>query len=192
MPPRRTFCSAAERDCLHQHKMRTDPSYQAKLVLERDKGVCAECGRDCVALARELEALVLQRSREMVRDGEFGRYDCYRAGQWKFGDPAPSNCGHDDCVEIKAQNVAWCFPERLIGNKLQELGIPKGFVIWGRTFMRRLWEMDHIVPVVEGGGSCGIENLRTLCFACHRRETRELARRRAERRKQENELAGKT
>lgn len=41
-----------------------------------------------------------------------------------------------------------------------------------------LWQMDHIVPVCEGGGECGLDNLRTLCTACHRRETRELARRR--------------
>jgi 5-methylcytosine-specific restriction endonuclease McrA len=39
---------------------------------------------------------------------------------------------------------------------------------------RRLWEMDHVIPVVEGGGSCGLENLRTLCWACHKRVTAEL------------------
>jgi 5-methylcytosine-specific restriction endonuclease McrA len=43
--------------------------------------------------------------------------------------------------------------------------------------------MDHIVPVVEGGGDCGLENLRTLCWACHHRETAALAKRRAEKRK---------
>jgi len=41
------------------------------------------------------------------------------------------------------------------------------------------WEADHIVPVVEGGGLCGLENYRTLCLSCHRRETAELAKRRA-------------
>lgn len=42
-----------------------------------------------------------------------------------------------------------------------------------------LWEADHIVPVVEGGGGTGLENLRTLCLRCHRAETAKLARRRA-------------
>lgn len=42
------------------------------------------------------------------------------------------------------------------------------------------WEADHIVPVVEGGGSCGLENLRTLCTKCHKDETSKLAARRAE------------
>lgn len=41
------------------------------------------------------------------------------------------------------------------------------------------WQADHIVPVVEGGGSCGLENLRTLCTSCHAEETRKLAGRRA-------------
>jgi hypothetical protein len=30
------------------------------------------------------------------------------------------------------------------------------------------------VPVVEGGGECGIENIRTLCLGCHTSVTREL------------------
>lgn len=35
-------------------------------------------------------------------------------------------------------------------------------------------EIDHIVPVCEGGGFCGPENLRTLCPRCHRQETEKL------------------
>lgn len=29
------------------------------------------------------------------------------------------------------------------------------------------WQADHIRPVAEGGGDCGLENLRTLCVPCH-------------------------
>lgn len=36
------------------------------------------------------------------------------------------------------------------------------------------WEADHIVPVVEGGGQCGLENMRTLCIRCHKHVTAEL------------------
>jgi 5-methylcytosine-specific restriction enzyme A len=36
------------------------------------------------------------------------------------------------------------------------------------------WEADHILPVIEGGGHCGLDNLRTLCVPCHRQVTREL------------------
>lgn len=45
------------------------------------------------------------------------------------------------------------------------------------------WDMDHIKPVVLGGGLTGLENLRTLCQPCHKRRTRELAAQRAADRK---------
>lgn len=41
------------------------------------------------------------------------------------------------------------------------------------------WEVDHIKPVIEGGGLCGLENLRTVCTWCHKKLTAELAGRRA-------------
>lgn len=45
---------------------------------------------------------------------------------------------------------------------------------------RALWEADHILPVVEGGGECDLSNLRTLCLRCHRMATLGLRLRRAE------------
>lgn len=34
-----------------------------------------------------------------------------------------------------------------------------------------LWDVDHVRAVASGGGSCGEENLRTLCLGCHRERT---------------------
>lgn len=50
---------------------------------------------------------------------------------------------------------------------------------WGLKRLNRktLWDADHIVPVVEGGGECDLGNIRTLCVLCHRRETLALRRR---------------
>jgi 5-methylcytosine-specific restriction protein A len=45
---------------------------------------------------------------------------------------------------------------------------------------RPQWEADHIVPVADGGGECGLDNYRLLCRPCHLRVTLEWrARRRA-------------
>ena len=54
---------------------------------------------------------------------------------------------------------------------------------WGlRPFQRRsLWDADHILPVVEGGGECDLGNIRTLCLHCHRHATAQLRARRASR-----------
>ena len=48
---------------------------------------------------------------------------------------------------------------------------------WGGR--RNLWDADHVVPVVEGGGECDLSNMRTLCLKCHREATAALRRRRA-------------
>jgi hypothetical protein len=39
------------------------------------------------------------------------------------------------------------------------------------------WQADHRLAVAEGGADCGLGNYRTLCLACHARETRALHRR---------------
>jgi hypothetical protein len=49
------------------------------------------------------------------------------------------------------------------------------------------WQADHTLPVIEGGGSCDLDNLRTLCTKCHAAETAKLAARRAEARKKEKQ-----
>jgi hypothetical protein len=36
------------------------------------------------------------------------------------------------------------------------------------------WQADHIHAVSEGGGACGLDNLRTLCTPCHLIETEKL------------------
>jgi 5-methylcytosine-specific restriction enzyme A len=47
---------------------------------------------------------------------------------------------------------------------------------WGLKVRRRksLWDADHILPVMEGGGECDVDNIRTLCLRCHRLVTAHL------------------
>lgn len=110
VPIRRfTFCSEF---CVHEWKLRTQPAYLREKVLERDGGICADCGVDTVAAARKLRF-----SRGVARLALLNH--------------------------------------------------------WGlRTQSRKsLWDADHIIPVVEGGGECDLSNIRTLCLRCHREAT---------------------
>lgn len=50
--------------------------------------------------------------------------------------------------------------------------------VWN-THNHQLWEADHIIPVILGGGCCGLDNYRTLCLKCHKEETAALARQRS-------------
>ncbi len=64
--------------------------------------------------------------------------------------------------------------------KLRGAGRHKALAEWNlaNRFRRSLWDADHIVPVVEGGGECDLSNLRTLCLKCHRAVTGALRARR--------------
>lgn len=53
---------------------------------------------------------------------------------------------------------------------------------WDRSVLSvDRWELDHVLPVCEGGGLCGPEGLRVLCVPCHRRATAALRKRLAAR-----------
>lgn len=114
---RRTFCSDW---CVEEWRLRTDPGYLREKVLERDRGVCAECGLDCLAAWRRLKRL-----RGAARAREQREWGLRNASR------------------------------------------------------KSLWDADHIVPVIEGGGECDLDNLRTLCLKCHRASTAALRKRRS-------------
>ncbi len=50
---------------------------------------------------------------------------------------------------------------------------------WGlrKRSRKTLWDADHIVPVIEGGGECDLSNIRTLCLRCHKVATNLLRKR---------------
>lgn len=75
-------------------------------------------------------------------------------------------------------------------------GFNEWTVYWRGMGLERLpssrmsaWDMDHETPVTEGGGECGLDNLRTLCWWCHKAETRDLHARRARRARAERRAA---
>jgi 5-methylcytosine-specific restriction protein A len=109
---RLTFCSEW---CVEQWRLRSDMSYLRERTLQRDRGVCGQCGVDTIS-----EWSHIRRQRGSARTRALAK--------------------------------------------------------WGlRSITRKsLWDADHIVPVVEGGGGCDLENIRTLCLICHRKATIEL------------------
>jgi hypothetical protein len=51
---RLTFCSDW---CVEEWRLRTDPGYLREKVLQRDRGICARCGVDCLATWLHLKRL---------------------------------------------------------------------------------------------------------------------------------------
>jgi 5-methylcytosine-specific restriction enzyme A len=154
--PRRTFCGDF---CVQQWKIRNQPGFARGLVFKRDKGACAECGRDCPALeARLLHLLYTDRP---TLDRELGALGLTRAGY------------QDDFID-----------HRVPHHRPGTMGRPIDPTKQAWDPRRSLWECDHRVPVWEGGGSAGLDGLQTLCRWCHRAKTAEEAKRRARRRLQ--------
>jgi 5-methylcytosine-specific restriction enzyme A len=146
---RRTFCSDK---CVHEWKLTSDPAYVRSQLWKRDKGICALCGTDTVALVKQIEQefdLSFQRA---------GRSWWAGGRQW---------LAHEQRQALQA--------------RLEEYGISTD-----RWYSRRswlgMWDADHVVPVSEGGGECGLDNFRTLCLKCHKAETKALAQRKKEER----------
>ncbi len=75
-----------------------------------------------------------------------------------------ASCGVDTIFEVRRLR-------RSRGTRRDEL-----MKHWGlRTRLRKsLWDADHILPVIEGGGECDLDNIRTLCLRCHRAATARL------------------
>ena len=48
---------------------------------------------------------------------------------------------------------------------------------------KHAFEVDHVLSVADGGGSCSEDNLQTLCVPCHRRKTKAWHRGRMKRRR---------
>ena len=93
-------------------------------------------------------------------------------------------CGMD-CVWLEQQRKSMWY-----ARKTWPYGSPVLPGSWGPwRSSGRLWEADHILPVCEGGGVCGLDNYRTLCLRCHKLDTAALAGRMAARKQKQGRLA---
>ena len=173
---RRTWCSEK---CVENYLIRARPSHARYKVWGRDKGVCELCGLDMKAVAKSINRRARRyptagRARDFL--GAILPYSCVSMfrGQWGF-----SRC---------RKEPSWMRPlDRKIKKKqewLERIRHYPGVEADG------LWHMDHRVPVAEGGGSCGLDNLRTLCRWCHAKETATLKRRLARKKLKQKEMFG--
>lgn len=204
---RKSWCSQA---CVDDALIRTQPSYARAAVKARDKGVCADCGRDTTKIKNQLRNIgTLARNGLISYDRTTARaaarydvparrlYEICTAGRTsieyaadeerRLASPNADRIARyrETPLEVRSgeQKI------RVIHKRLMRLAtarlkrlvselIAEGFDgICARTghVNRSLWDADHIIPVVKGGGGCGLSNLRTLCQPCHKKASKILA-----------------
>ena len=89
---RRTFCSDW---CVHEWKLRTDTGYLREKVFERDRGVCAACGLDCLAEWNRLRRL--KWDRRAFEFQEWGLKPRTRSSLWDADHITPVAEGGGEC-----------------------------------------------------------------------------------------------
>lgn len=147
--PRLTYCSE---DCVHEWKLRSSGSYVRAMLIQRDKGVCCQCGIDTKRMASHLNPRAFWTTllREFLSRRGLTRDDL--------------------TPEVEA---AWDRHRKKLMDRVENLRrrVDRSWSL-AAIDSRSMWEADHIVRVVDGGGCCGIENYQTLCVYCHSRKTR--------------------
>ena len=89
-PGRWTFCSDW---CVEEWRLRTDPGHLRERVFERDKGICAACGLNCVAEYSRLRKLRGVARARALADWQTGR----RKSIWDADHIVPVAEGGGEC-----------------------------------------------------------------------------------------------
>jgi hypothetical protein len=155
---RRTFCCD---NCVRDFLLAKGGSADVRRYVGlRDNGICACCGRDCLKTEQTLDRLANRWGKDSRRVDTAKRV------------LAALGCKYaaDAIRRGRSMKAGWSW---VYGWLLTRCG-------WSAAqssdVTKSTWQADHIVPLIEGGGS-GMENLRTLCVPCHGRQTAGLARR---------------
>lgn len=89
---RRSFCSDV---CVHAWRLRTDPGYLREQVFLRDKGVCAACGTDTVALRAHMRKLDYAARRRFLKEWQLTERS--RRSMWDADHILPVAEGGGEC-----------------------------------------------------------------------------------------------
>ena len=144
--------------------IRANPGWARTALFRRDKGICAICGCDA--------------SKELRR-----HQDAHKEAA-RLAERLYHNSRHDmDWIDGRWMPRPFPYTPKQVGQMrralLERIAPPNH----GWTLNRSTgWDADHIHPVEHGGGSCGLDNLQTLCHPCHKRKTSQQAAQKAQKR----------
>jgi 5-methylcytosine-specific restriction enzyme A len=161
-PPALNWCG--DPICVFEWTRRTSWALTRQAVFDRDLGICALCGFDAVKAERHFHEVV----RRALGAGT--------AAAWLAGQPRIQYVR-----EAGGSHVRVFEPIAPSSRVIEELALYQNQPTSAYRPRRSLWDVDHIVPVSEGGDWFSMNNLRTLCPRDHAAVTAELQRRRMER-----------
>jgi len=134
----------------------------AKLLPKNEKGytMCRWCNNSVFPPRRTMCSPECAHQIRLRQDGRYLRTCVYKRDKGIC-----AICNID--TKLIARNALQLYGEER-NNYLKEHQVSLKRKIWKQKHGGGLWDADHIIPVKEGGGRCGLENLRTLCLRCHK------------------------
>ena len=177
---RRTFCSDM---CVKTWQLNHQPALQREASFKRDKGVCRNCGIDTEQLRarwRHIKGHWTQHCPKMPRP-----YPHFSSKEDLDTDQLSKRVEEHRAATSRweAERSRLIMEHKALWEKDAAEAKQLGFTT------KHLYEMDHILEVVNGGGGgFNPDNCQTLCIPCHHAKTAQLARTRAEQRKANKEL----
>ena len=174
------YVGGAKERAFEKSKKKLTLSDQDQAVM--DGLACAWCGKLLLSTSYKTTIKSTYCSQKCVEDGRLRRGGMYASTKVRNQVFALENgvcqiCGinaHALFMRINAMQPA----ERLNALCNSNWKLPKSQSSLQRILLNPregdFWQADHIVPVAEGGGGCGLDNLQTLCTPCHNVETEKL------------------
>ncbi|CAE7540133.1 smrc-1 [Symbiodinium sp. CCMP2456] len=118
-------------------------------LFELERGVCQRCGLDCHGLWQNLKSSNSSWLEELQKQNRMA--------------------AESKSAQSAAMHTLLSYLTRFDSESPDDFNLTEG----------SLWQADHILPVWQGGGACGLENLQTLCASCHNLKTSEETKQRA-------------
>lgn len=101
-----TFCS---KQCIHQWKLRTRPSYLRQCIFKRDKGICNDCGFDTKTIQNHINGM--SKEERAVYLESIG-IPPHRVSFWDAHHVVPVENGGGECDE--SNMITLCYQCHLI------------------------------------------------------------------------------
>lgn len=155
-----------------------------KPTYERKLGVCTWCGGYVSSPKRYWCSEECIREHSIRSSGTVARYEVF-----KRDNGVCAACGVDTVQVQKELDLCYIRKHKEVRKALEgQFPSQKALSVEADKEMRRFikevmlttgwdmkrksqWDADHIIPVSEGGGGCGLSNYQTLCIRCHKIKT---------------------
>lgn len=130
-------------------------------ALRRALAVCCECGKKLAGRRKRWCSQACVSTYKVRSDPSYARHLVHRRDRGVC-----ALCGLDT-DKVRAEVRGALRGQGNHGKSPMVFSVLRKYGLQRWVKRHSWWDMDHVVPVSDGGGECTLDNLRTLCVRCH-------------------------